>query len=85
MFDAPKHHQLIILDFDRTLYDTSRLLQNLQQEFTARFGISPDNFLSGRNAARRHDAVGFDQFVADMPHADKVGMKEKGEYAIKVR
>lgn len=67
-----KHDKLIILDFDHTVFNTTKYVQALKEKFSKNFGIDADTFMQQRNAVKKCCVViDIDEFVDRLPHADK--------------
>lgn len=67
-----KHDQLIVLDFDHTLFNTTVFLDALQSRFEEQFQISPKDFHAAYIKARAEWAA----IPTYMPHDDKTAVAE---------
>lgn len=67
--------KLIILDFDHTVFNTTKYIDFLVERFEKDFGISRDEFLHVRNNIKDCCVVvDMDEFVVQLPHENKVAM-----------
>jgi len=73
-----QHHQkLIILDFDHTVFNTTRYVEALKTEFNKKFGIDADEFMKQRDAVKQCCVViDIDRFVHLLPNPNKQEMKD---------
>ncbi len=68
---------LIILDFDHTIFNTTKYVDFLVERFEREFAISRDQFLEVRNNIKECCVVvDIEGFVSQLPHEDKVGMMQ---------
>lgn len=65
------HEQLIVLDFDHTVFNTAVFLDELKAQFFKKFGIAPEAFVKAYASARSAHA----SLVEFMPYPDKEGMR----------
>lgn len=66
-----QHDNLIILDFDHTIFNTTKYVAALQERFEEEFGISKDDFMKYRNAVKECCVViDIDTFVHEIPSFD---------------
>lgn len=73
-----QHEELIILDFDHTVFNTTLLVDRLKERFEEKFGILPDEFEHQRDALKSCcEVVDVDQFVERLNHDDKQGMHDE--------
>lgn len=69
------HKQLIVLDFDHTVFNTTRYVDEQVKQFSRDFGITRADFINQRDATKECCVVvDIDKFVAQLPHDDKEGM-----------
>lgn len=68
---------LIVLDFDHTLFNTTKLVSILTQEFVDRFKVSKDVFLEKRDEVKSCCVVeDVDLFLSKLPYSDKKEMHD---------
>jgi FMN phosphatase YigB (HAD superfamily) len=80
----PLHSQLIILDFDHTIFNTTKFT-NAIQERLIEFNISKSDFDKHRAAVKECcRVVDIDNFVKLLPHPDKKALHEAIHVVIKV-
>jgi hypothetical protein len=68
---------LIILDFDHTVFNTTKFVVALKKRFWDEFGIDDATFMIARNEVKQCCVViDIDRFVHLLPHEDKHGMHQ---------
>ncbi len=71
-----KHSTLLILDFDHTLFNTTKLVQAEAEHFEHVFGISQAVFRQTRDDVKICCVVeDVDRFIALLPHPDKAALR----------
>ncbi len=67
--------KLILLDFDHTVFNTTRYVNVLKKRFKDDFGISSKEFHAKRDALKKCCVVvDIDKFIASLSHPDKEAM-----------
>lgn len=70
-----KHTKLIILDFDHTVFNTTKFVRALIERFSSEFGIDEETFMKYRNEVKQCCVViDIDTFVEKLPHPNKAAM-----------
>jgi FMN phosphatase YigB (HAD superfamily) len=67
-----KHHDnLIVIDFDHTIFNTTKLVLALQKKFLEEFNINEETFTAHRNKIKEYNTViDIEHFVSSFPEKD---------------
>lgn len=72
---TPQHSRLIILDFDHTVFHTTKFVAALKEKLSSNFNIDEQKFTASRNHIKEcNKVIDINKFVDDLPHHDKKGL-----------
>ncbi len=79
-----KHRRLIVLDFDHTLFNTTKFVAAWKTRFAEEFGIDERTFVAARNETKHMNTViDIDHFIEALPVADKKSLHDAVHTLIK--
>jgi len=72
-----KHNALLILDFDHTLFNTTKFVEALKQSFKKNFNIDSDHFTNHRNQIKEcNSIIDIDNFVEAIMKEDNLDKEQ---------